>query len=71
MKLDIPFFEGKLHIEDYMDWEGAVESFFDYMAIPEETQVKYVACRLRGGANAWWQQMLQSRQRTGRGKIRT
>ncbi|PKU77326.1 putative mitochondrial protein [Dendrobium catenatum] len=33
IKLDIPFFDGRLHIEDYLDWERAVEAFFDYMEI--------------------------------------
>ncbi|XP_020686424.1 uncharacterized protein LOC110102428 [Dendrobium catenatum] len=70
VKLDIPFFDGKLHIEDYLDWERAVETFIDYMEIPPEKQVKYVACRLRGGASAWWMQIQQSRRREGKGPVR-
>ncbi|PKU80123.1 hypothetical protein MA16_Dca024582 [Dendrobium catenatum] len=69
VKLDIPFFDGHLHIEDYLDWERAAENFFDYMEIPPEKQVKYVACRLKGGASAWWEQILQSRRREGRSRI--
>ncbi|PKU74874.1 hypothetical protein MA16_Dca005065 [Dendrobium catenatum] len=42
VKIDITFFEGRLHIEDYLDSERAVETFFDYMEIPPEKQVKYV-----------------------------
>ncbi|PKU87240.1 hypothetical protein MA16_Dca009388 [Dendrobium catenatum] len=71
VKLDIPFFDGKLHIEDYLDWERAVETFFEYMEIEPEKQVKYVACRLKGGASAWWQQVIQSRRREGRGAVRS
>ncbi|XP_020694320.1 uncharacterized protein LOC110108147 [Dendrobium catenatum] len=67
IKLDIPFFEGRMHIEDYLDWEAAVEIFFDYMEIPPVKQVKYVACRLKGGASAWWMQVVQSRRREGKG----
>ncbi|XP_020682413.1 uncharacterized protein LOC110099561 [Dendrobium catenatum] len=66
VKLDIPFFEGKLHIEDFLDWERAVETFFEYMEIEPEKQVKYVACRLKGGASTWWQQIIQSRRREGK-----
>ncbi|XP_028550837.1 uncharacterized protein LOC110096704 [Dendrobium catenatum] len=69
IKLDIPFFDGRLHIEDYLDWERAVEAFFDYMEIAPEKQVKYVACRLKGGAGAWWMQLLQSRRREGKGNV--
>ncbi|XP_028556143.1 uncharacterized protein LOC114581024 [Dendrobium catenatum] len=70
VKLDIPFFDGRLHIEDYLDWERSVETFFEYMDIEPEKQVKYVACRLKGGASAWWQQVTQSRRREGRGAVR-
>ncbi|KAI0499806.1 hypothetical protein KFK09_018014 [Dendrobium nobile] len=71
VKLDIPFFDGRLHIEDYLDWERSVENFFDYMEIDPEKQVKYVACRLKGGASAWWSQLLQSRRTEGRGPVRS
>ncbi|XP_020679500.1 uncharacterized protein LOC110097468 [Dendrobium catenatum] len=71
IKMDIPFFDGRLHIEDYLDWEGAVENFFDYMEVSPEKQVKYVACRLKGGASAWWLQLIQNRQREGKAPIRS
>ncbi|PKU86182.1 hypothetical protein MA16_Dca002013 [Dendrobium catenatum] len=70
VKLDIPFFDGRLHIEDYLNWERSVETFFEYMDIEPEKQVKYVACRLKGGARAWWLQLLQTRRREGRGPVR-
>ncbi|KAI0507351.1 hypothetical protein KFK09_013473 [Dendrobium nobile] len=71
VKMDIPFFDGHLHIEDFLDWEKAVENFFDYMDIDPEKKVKYVACRLRAGASAWWEQTLQARRREGRDRVRT
>ncbi|PKU71894.1 RNA-directed DNA polymerase [Dendrobium catenatum] len=71
IKMDIPYFDGRLHIEDYLDWERAIETFFEYMEINPEKQVKYVACRLKGGASAWWLQLLQSRRREGRGDVRS
>ncbi|KAI0515984.1 hypothetical protein KFK09_008655 [Dendrobium nobile] len=70
LKLDIPSFDGRLHIEDYLEWESAVENFFEYMEVSPDKQVKYVACRLKGGAIAWWMQLCQTRQREGRGPIR-
>ncbi|XP_020702245.1 uncharacterized protein LOC110113876 [Dendrobium catenatum] len=71
VKLDIPFFDVRMHIEDYLDWERAVENFFEYMEIDPEKQVKYVVCRLKGGASAWWAQILQMRQREGKGRVRS
>ena len=53
MKIDLPSFDGHLHIEDFLDWLHAVENFFDYMEIPDEKRVKLVAYKLRGGASAW------------------
>ncbi|KAI0512326.1 hypothetical protein KFK09_012965 [Dendrobium nobile] len=69
VKLDLSYFDSHLHIEDYLDCERAVETFFEYMEIPKEKQVKYVACHLRGGASAWWMQLLQSRCREGKGQV--
>ncbi|PKU65568.1 hypothetical protein MA16_Dca024876 [Dendrobium catenatum] len=41
------------------------------MDIEPTKQVKYVACRLRSGASAWWTQLLQMRQREGKGPVRS
>lgn len=51
-KIDIPGFDGHLNIKDYLDWERAVENFFDYMNMPEEKQAKLVAYKLSGDASA-------------------
>ncbi|KAI5683271.1 hypothetical protein M9H77_04499 [Catharanthus roseus] len=32
------------------------------MDIPQEKRVKLVACRLKGGASAWWERLLHRRQ---------
>lgn len=48
VKMDIFFFDGHLRIVDYLDWEQAVEIFFEYMESSAKKKVKYVACRLKG-----------------------
>jgi hypothetical protein len=61
MKIDLPSFDGHLHIEDFLDWITEVEQFFDYMNIPQERKVKLV-----GGTSAWWEQLQLSRGRKGK-----
>lgn len=52
VKIDLPNFNGHLHVENFLDWILEVENFFDYMQTPEAQQVKLVAYKLRGGALA-------------------
>ncbi|KAI5673910.1 hypothetical protein M9H77_14274 [Catharanthus roseus] len=58
LKVDIPSFYGNLGIEDFVDWIAKIDHFFEYMDIPKEKRVKLVACRLKGGASAWWERLL-------------
>lgn len=58
-----------MHIEDYFDWEQLLDNFFDYMEIDPNKQVRFVACKLTGGATAWWNQ-LANPHREGRGPMR-
>ena len=62
MKMDLPSFNGRLHIEHFLDWVHIVENFFNCSNILEENQVKLVAYKLKGGASAWWEQLQYNRQ---------
>ena len=42
-KVDIPEFEGKLDLNEFLDWLQTVERVFDFKDIPEEKKVKLVA----------------------------
>ena len=50
--MDLPSFNGRLHIEDFLDWVHTVENFFDYLNISEENQVKLMAYKLKSKAFA-------------------
>ncbi|KAH7853915.1 hypothetical protein Vadar_008022 [Vaccinium darrowii] len=40
VKIDLPCFNGHLHVESFIDWLLKVENFFDYMQIPEDQQAE-------------------------------
>ena len=66
LKVDIPSFNGNSNIEDFIDWLAEIDRFFEYMEIPQEKCVRLVACRLKGGASAWWERLQNRRLREGR-----
>lgn len=55
MKVELPYFNGNVSIEKYSDWVSEVKKIFDYMSTPDDKQVCLVACKLKGGAFAWWE----------------
>ncbi|XP_038701867.1 uncharacterized protein LOC119998596 [Tripterygium wilfordii] len=71
LKADIPYFDGFVNIEGFIDWLAEVERYFDFASIPEDKKVKYVAIRLKGGVSAWWDRLQETRRREGKDKIRT
>jgi len=70
-RVDIPEFEGQLDPDHFIDWLQTVERVFDYKDIPDDKKVKLVALKLRKYASIWWQNLVSSRVRKGKGKIRT
>ena len=69
MKMDLPSFNGRLHIEHFLDWVHIVEKNFNCLNISEENQVKLVEYELKGGASAWWEQHQYNRQQ-GKQRVR-
>ena len=71
LKVDIPYFNGNLNIEEFIDWIVDIDKFFDYMRVSEEKMIKLVACRLKGGASVWWERLQNRRIREGKHRVRT
>ncbi|GJR48628.1 putative receptor protein kinase ZmPK1 [Tanacetum coccineum] len=71
IKADIPTFSGSLNIEDFLDWVSETEKYFKLMDIPEDSQVKYVAYKLRVAASSWWDHLQTGHRRQQKQPIRT
>jgi hypothetical protein len=56
-KIDIPMYEGKLDVEELLDWIQAMDKYFDYEDIDEEKKVRHDVTRLKGHAVLWWDEL--------------
>jgi Retrotransposon gag protein len=71
VKIDIPEFEGKSHLDEFIDWLHTVERVFDVKNLSHEQKVKLVDIKLRKYASIWWEHVRNRRVREGKPKIRT
>ncbi|GJZ91415.1 hypothetical protein Tco_0663342, partial [Tanacetum coccineum] len=51
LKIEIPEFTGKVHLDDFIDWLSTVERMFDVPDILNKMKVKLVAIKLRQHAS--------------------
>ena len=56
-KMDIPVYEGKLDVEELLDWIRALDTYFDYEDVEEDKKVKHVVTILKGHAALWWDEL--------------
>ena len=57
MKVDIPKFEEKMQLDDFIDWLTTVKRIFDFKDVLENRKVKIVAIKLRKHASIWWEHL--------------
>ena len=71
IKVEIPDFEGGVHLDEFIEWLHTVEHVFDFKDIPDERKVKLVAIKFKKHASIWWENLRRQREREGRSKICT
>ncbi|VFQ74040.1 unnamed protein product [Cuscuta campestris] len=70
-KVDIPTFEGKNDLDDFLEWLETVECVFDFKDVPEEKKVKIVALKFRKYASTWWSNLFNQRRRENKAPVKT
>ena len=50
-KVEIPYFEGMMQPEEFVDWLNIMERIFEYGNAPENRKVKLVAIKLKKHAS--------------------
>nr|GEZ30934.1 hypothetical protein [Tanacetum cinerariifolium] len=71
LKIEIPEFTCKVHLDDFIDWLITVERVFDVRDIPNKLKVKPVAIKLRQHASLWWDHVNKRRRIEEKSKVET
>jgi hypothetical protein len=71
VKMDVPFYEGNLDVEELLDWIRALDTYFDYEDIEEDKKVSHAVTRLKGHAALWWDELQVDRRCQGKQKIKS
>jgi hypothetical protein len=71
IRVEIPYFEGRLQPDEFVDWLQTVERVFEYKEVPEEKKVKIIAVKLKKHASIWWENLKKKREREGKRKIKS
>jgi hypothetical protein len=54
-------YEGKLDVEELMDWISSLEKYFYYEEIYYENKVKHFVTGIKGHATLWWDELQADR----------
>ncbi|KAJ0010647.1 hypothetical protein Pint_33372 [Pistacia integerrima] len=50
VKIEVVDFHGKLHMEDYLDFEASLENYFEWKPMAKNQKVLFVKLKLKGTA---------------------
>jgi len=70
VRVEIPELEGKLDLQEFLDWMHIVECVFEYKDVPKDNKVKLVALRFKIYTSLWWTNLCAKRVRDRKAKIR-
>ncbi|XP_026460171.1 uncharacterized protein LOC113360982 [Papaver somniferum] len=71
VKVEVSDMSGRMHAEDFLDWETSIENYFEWKPIAEDRKVLFVKLKLKGMALQWWKKLEEQRTRQGKEKIRS
>ena len=71
LKLDISDFEGKMELNDFLDWLSMLEQVFDYCDPINYKNMKLVVIKLLKHTSFWWENLKRHREREHRSRIIT
>jgi hypothetical protein len=62
-------YEGKLDVEELLDWIISRNKYFDYEDVDDEKRVIHVVTRIKEHATLWWDEMQAERRCKRKQKI--
>lgn len=71
VKIEIPDFDRRAQVDEFIDWLSTVERVFELKDIPDNLKVKLVALKLRKYVSLWWNHVRKTRVQEGRSKVET
>ncbi|GJY22044.1 reverse transcriptase domain-containing protein [Tanacetum coccineum] len=71
LKIEIPEFKNKVHLDNFIDWLSTIEWVFDVRDILDKLKVKLVAIKLRKHVSLWWDHVTKRRRIEGKSKVET
>ncbi|GAV90638.1 hypothetical protein CFOL_v3_34045, partial [Cephalotus follicularis] len=71
IQIEVPDFHGKMHADDFFDWESSLENYYDWKPMSDDRKVLFVKLKLKGTTLLWWKRLQEHRIRQGKQRIRT
>lgn len=71
LKIDLPEFDGVFNAEMYLDWEKAMDRYFDFKETPDEEKFKIAKLKLSKAAAEWLVGVQEQRVKEEKSKIKS